>query len=275
MSRSEKNTINQNPATRFFDFAGGTGQVEFYDRESKTNIPVEFPFKFLVLDEVMTVGGGYDDGDKFIGYYSTAIRSQNAKIEPITVWQSSGKKQRVAMKGLWSEIKAGLTGAKYIKGLYIMWFNDETNQMEIGYLKIRGAALMPWVNFNADRKDVCVGAFAIVGNAPKKKGTNHYFEPVFEWTETIKPESEAKALELDSQVLQPYLRDYFAKQGTYVETPETEDKPDIDLDDALDPKRSSEAFMPQERPYDERDDIPPSDDIGTYVPADDEVGIEF
>lgn len=208
MSRSVPDTTLQNPATRFFDFAGGEGTVQYYDREKKVNINVELPFSFLVLDEVMTVGGGYDDGDNFIGYYSNAIRSRDAKVRPLTVKSSVNGKSRTEMTATWADIKGSLTGAKYIKGLYIAYYNNE-KQLEVGYLKMKGAALMPWVELT-QHKDIYKGVFSITGKVPKKKGTNDYFAPEFSYSEKLKPETEAKALELDG-IVQTYLTAYFAQ----------------------------------------------------------------
>lgn len=212
MSRSQKDDFAQNPATRFFEWQGGTGGVTYYDREKKENIEVKLPFRFLVLDEVMTVGGGVDNNDGYVGFWSNAIRSRDAKTKHITVRSNSNGRKRIEYTGTWADIKANLVGAKYIKGLYIGYYNDD-KQLDIGYLKIKGAALMPWVNFNEKRRDVTVGAFSIVGQNEAKKGKNVYYEPAFEWTDNVKPETEDAAIALDV-TLQAYLREYFAQDAT-------------------------------------------------------------
>lgn len=210
MSRSKKDDFAKNPATRFFDWAGGKGEVVYYDQDAKENVTVPLPFRFLVLDEVMTVGGGVDNDDGYIGFWSNAIRSRDAKIKKLTVRSSHNGKKRVEAVGTWAEIKASLVGAKYVKGLYIGYYNDD-KELEIGYLKVKGSALMPWVNFNEKRRDVTLGAFSIVDKASKKKGSNTFFEPVFEWTDNVRETTEAAAIELDEKVLQPYLTAYFSQ----------------------------------------------------------------
>jgi hypothetical protein len=214
MSRSKKDDYTENPATRFFDWSGGTGELVYYDREAKENVAVPLPFRFLVLDEVATVGGGYDDGDTFIGYWSNAIRPRDAKVSPFTVKSSSNGKSRTEMTGVWADVKGNLTGAKYIKGLYIGFFGE--TGLELGYLKIRGAAMSPWMELVKEHKDIYAGAFAITGKVPKKKGTNNYFEPAISFTENVKEETNEAALALDRDVLQPYLTVYFAQQGQAV-----------------------------------------------------------
>lgn len=247
MSRSEKDDVLQNPASRFFDFAGGDGVVQYYDREKKENITVNLPFKFLVLDEVFTVGGGYDDDSGFIGYWSNAIKPRFARVQPVTVRCNEKGKSKIAMTGTWAEVKANLTGAKYVKGLYIAYYNDE-KKLDIGYLKVRGAALMPWVEFTKGL-DITTGAFSIIDTAERKKGKNVYYEPVFDRIPELKPEVEDAALGLD-RILQPYLKAYFAQNAT---TPV--------MDNSYQPARIEDGDYsgpPQEPEY--FDDAPPVDD---------------
>lgn len=210
MSRSNPTDYAENPAQRFFEWSGGSGEVVYYDREKKDSVSVPLPFRFLALDEVATVGGGYDNNDTFVGYWSNAIRPRDAKTAPFVVRSSSNGKSRVEATGIWSEIKNSLTGVKYVKGLYIAYY-DNDGVLQLGYLKIRGAALMPWVEFTKQHKDIYSGAFAITGKVAKKKGTNNYFEPEFSYSEKVKDETNAAALALDADLLQPYLKAYFAQ----------------------------------------------------------------
>lgn len=213
MSRSKPDNFAENPATRFFDWAGGEGKLVFYDRDLKENIEEELPFRFLILDEVATVGGGYDDGGSYIGYWSNAIRPRMAKQSEFNVRATVNGKSRTQYRGLWADVKANLTGAKYVKGLYIAFFNEDGN-LSIGYLKIRGAALTAWLEFTKDHRDIYGGAFTITKEiVTKKKGTNTYYEPTFSFTEKVKEETNAAAIELDAEVLQPFLTQYFANQA--------------------------------------------------------------
>ena len=214
MSRSNPDNFAENPATRFFDWAGGEGKLTYYDRETKTNVDVDLPFRFLVLDEVATVGGGYDDDSGYVGYWSNAIRPREAKKSQFTVKTSSNGKSKTVYRGLWADVKANVTGAKYVKGLYIAFFDDD-GTLSLGYLKIRGAALTAWVEFTKDHKDLYAGAFTITPETEKKKkGSNTYYEPIFSFTDKIKDETNQAALELDRDVLQPYLDAYFASTDT-------------------------------------------------------------
>lgn len=212
MSRSNPTDYTENPAKRFFDWAGGEGKLVYYDREQKTNIEVPLPFRFLILDEVATVGGGFDNGDNYVGYWSNAIRPRDAKVMPFRVRSTVNGKHRNEGVGIWSDIKSQLTGAKYIKGLYIAFFEGE--DLQLGYLKIRGAAMKPWIDLTDEHKNIYAGAFAITDKKEAKKGTNVYLEPVLSFTDQVKEATNNAAFAIDKDVLQPYLAAYFAQQGT-------------------------------------------------------------
>lgn len=207
MSRSN-NTDLVNPAQRFFEWSGGNGTVTYYDRETKENIEVPLPFRFLVLDKVAQVGGGIDRNGQYEGFWSNAIR--NTKTQPITVRSKSG----VEAQGLYDQIK-GTPGVKWITGLYIA-YHDDDGTLIIGYLKIKGAALNAWIEFTKAHKNIYKGAFGITGSKKAKKGTNTYYEPVFEHFPKVSEESDKAAIELDVH-LQEYLTAYFAREGVEVE----------------------------------------------------------
>lgn len=208
MSRSEPVDTLQNPATRFFEIKGD-GYVYYYDKEAKENVKVKPPFRFLVLDDVMQVGGGLKDrSGEYRGYWSNAVKDTNAIL---TVKSGHNGHSRVEATGTWSDIKASLNGAKYVKGLYIGYYNDE-KELSIGYLRLKGAGLSAWFEFNKERRRIDVGAYTVKGRSDElTNGNTVYYEPVFEWTDKVKDETEEAAVSLDVE-LQAYLKPYFAKQ---------------------------------------------------------------
>jgi len=212
MSRSNPETILTNPATRFFDWAGDSGELRYYDREAKENIKVKTPFRFLVLDDVVQVGGGIKRNGSYVGYWSNAVKSRELKTAVLVVRSSTNGQTRIEAEGPYEQIKAEVTGAKYIKGLYIGYLNDD-KELEIGYLKFKGAALTAWIEFHKAQnlKDSFKGAFTIKGRSDElQNGNTTYYEPVFTWTDKVTEETEAAAIELD-QTLQEYLVPYFAQ----------------------------------------------------------------
>ena len=118
MGRSN-NTELVNPASRFFDWSGSTGTVVYYDKDKGENIEVDMPFNFLVLEAVSQITGGIDNGSKYEGFWSNAV--MNTKTQPFTVRSASG----VVAQGLYEQIK-GTPGIKYMRGLYVMFFDEDT-----------------------------------------------------------------------------------------------------------------------------------------------------
>lgn len=203
MSRSN-NTDLTNPAVRYFDWSGAEGRVQYYDKETQENVEVPLPFKFLILDKVSQITGGIDRGDQYVGFWSNAVK--NTKTQKFTVRSKSG----IEAQGFYDDIK-GTPGVKFLTGLYIAFYDDDKN-LQIGYLKIKGAALTAWIEFTKAHRNIYEGAFGIVGSNKCKKGTNTYYEPVFEHFPNVSDEADQKAKELDVR-LQEYLTAYFAQSG--------------------------------------------------------------
>lgn len=203
MSRSNKTDII-NPADRFFKWSGSDGKVVFYDKETEQNVDVKMPFKFLVLDRVFQVGGGIDRNGAYSGFWSNAVR--NLKTQEIVV----RSKQGIEARGLYEDIK-GTPGVQFLTGLYIAYYN-ESKEFSIGYFKLGGAALTAWIDFTKKHRDIYSGAISITGNNKCKKGTNTYFEPVFDYSATVPDDVDEAAIALDRE-LQTYLTAYFAQKG--------------------------------------------------------------
>lgn len=222
MSRSEPVEHLQNPATRFFEIKGD-GYVYYYDKETKENVKVKPPFRFLVLDEVSQVGGGVKDrSGSYNGFWSNAVKDSNGIL---TVRSGHNGNTRIEAEGTWADIKGSLVGAKYVKGLYIGYYNDD-KELSIGYLKLKGAGLSAWFEFNKERRRIDVGAFTVKGRSDElQNGNTTYYEPVFEWTDNVKPETEEAAIALDVE-LQAYLKPYLAKG--VAEAPALEPLPEPD-----------------------------------------------
>lgn len=204
MSRSNQTDLI-NPATRYFEWSGKTGTVSYYDKVKEERVKVKLPFKFLILDRVSAITGGIKKDGKYEGFWSNAVK--NLKTQPFTVRSKAG----TIAQGFYSNIK-DTRGVKFMTGLYIAYYDDDKS-LQIGYLKIKGAALNAWINFTKSHKNIYEGAFAIKGRSDElTNGDTVYFEPVFEYINNVSDESDEKAKELDLH-LQEYLTLYFAQQG--------------------------------------------------------------
>ena len=204
MSRSN-NTELVNPAIRFFDWSGQDGEVRYFDKtlgEKGQNVSVEMPFKFLALDRVAQITGGIDRHGSFEGFWSNAVR--NTKTQPFTVRSKAG----VEVSGYYENIK-NHPGVRFMQGLYIAFYDDD-KQLQIGFLKLKGAALSAWFDFTKTHRNIYEGAFGITDKTKQKKGATVYYAPVFEHYAKVSDEADEAAKQLD-QKLQEYLTSYFAQ----------------------------------------------------------------
>lgn len=178
-----------------------SGSVNYYDKESQTNIDVPLPLSFVVLDQLATVKG-WSDNDQS-GYWSNEVKS--AGQDAITVRTSKGEKAT----GIWKEIKSdpAVAGAKFNASVYIA--APGRDGLEIQNIAFSGASLNAWIEFVNANKGVTRGKnkVSITGFLDAKKGAVKYQVPVFEAEEISQAELD-EAFKLDEE-LQDYLNGYF------------------------------------------------------------------
>jgi len=230
MSRSNQEETSVNPAKRWFRWSGKNGGITYYDKESKTNVPVKMPFTFLLLDELTTISGYSEADDK--GIYSNEVKFTNS--EKLNV--RCGK--NTIEVGLYADIKDAVKakGGKYSRSCYIA-FKDDNGSLEIGNFLMTGSSLSGgdhkpkdakekikldgWMDFmNANKKAVYSSAVKMeLEPRVCKKGSNDYHIPKFSLVE-IGEESNTLAAALDND-LQAFLAVYLKKDNTKEETPTT------------------------------------------------------
>jgi len=213
MSRSKPTA--KNPATRFFQWGGGEGKISYYDKEAEERIDVPFskkkPFIFLVLDELNTITG-FSKGDQS-SVWSNEVRDMSK--ESLAVRTGKGLK----LRGVYKEIKGELAGigGKYAKSVYIAYKNDE-GELVIGHIKLAGAALSAWIDFNK-KWDVYKVAIKLEDIKAETNGATKYFVPVFAGL-PVSESTNNEAKELDNE-LQTYLGTYFSYKPSEEEEVET------------------------------------------------------
>lgn len=197
MSRSQ--TIVTNPSERTFRWAGKQGLLTWYDKENKRNVPVRFPFEFMVLDELSCIVGFCKPDNS--PYYSNDVR--NTAKEPFTVKTTKGIKQT----GLYRELAdVRGKGAKYAKSIYIA-HKDQTGNYVIGNFKAVGSALSAWFDFCRDNV-AQNGKIRLTLGEKQTAATGDYYPPVFTWDHTTQ-EEDAAANALDHK-LQEYFSEHMA-----------------------------------------------------------------
>jgi len=225
MSRTRNNDRTVSPVKKYIKFAGDKGLFQFYDKELG-NVELEYPVKFMVLDQLMSVGG-YNAG-KGAYFYSNEIH--NLGTEPLKVryrGSNTGERGGVFAEGLWEHIKEKIksSGGKYCRVIYAM-MNDEIVKLEL-----TGAAVSKWFEIDFDLMN---NAVQIKEVGKGKKGAINYCYPVFEPL-TVSEELKKKADELDIE-LQKYLDVYKVAQQKPIEeesyrdtgVPPEEDMPEDD-----------------------------------------------
>lgn len=201
MSRSN-NTDIKNPATRYFEWQG-KGQFKYYDKDTKKNIEVPYPFRFIVLDQLVTIKG-FCDADQS-SFWSNEIRDRSLKTAQLSVKTKKGHHFTGTYEKVIKEL--GSQGAAYCKSVYIGYYNED-KKLVIGNLQLHGASIGAWIDF-CKSNDVMKIGVQVKSHVEAKKGTTVYQVPVFEKL-SITPESEAQAIALDKQ-LQEYLTSYFSR----------------------------------------------------------------
>lgn len=207
MSRSNRVDV-VNPATRFFQWKGDAGELSYFDKslgEKGERVKVDLPFRFLVLDVLAGASGGKQVAGSYEGYWSNAVR--DTKRQKLIV----RSKQGIVARGYYEDIK-GREGIKFQQFVYIA-FHDENKELQIGCLKLSGAAVSAWFEYRNQHKDIYDGAISITERSEaKKNGSVTYYEPIFAGGVQVSEESEQAAIKLDEQ-LQEYLTAYFAQAG--------------------------------------------------------------
>ncbi len=215
MSRSNPNEGARNPSTRWFTWAGGgdQGYVEWYDKDTRQNVRVDGAFTFLLLDELSTVKGWHEASES--GIYANEVR--DLRSDALLV--KSFKGGEIA-SGLYTSIRDTVVakGGHYHGSIYIAYKDGE--QLKLGNLGLKGAALSAWMEFKKSaptKKDgsgksvkaYFVDAVTITGFQDGKKGGTKFRTPVF----ALKPvgeETNAKAVAIDAE-LQAFFADYLKR----------------------------------------------------------------
>lgn len=224
MSRSNPIDILPNPSTRWFEWNGETGNPKYYDKETKKNEQVELPFEFILLDRLSVIKGWHNASESGI----TSNEVHDTRSETLLV-RAFKMKEPIA-EGFYSAIKDKVkaNGGSYAINLYIAFTGDDGN-MALGAFTLRGAARGAWMEFESDktnRPQLYKKGISISQVKHGEKGMGkkkiEWESPVFELVD-LPQEINDEAAEIDRNILQPYLINYF-KRGKHeqVEAPKEE-----------------------------------------------------
>jgi hypothetical protein len=200
-----------NPAAKFIDWKSNDKCFSYYDKETKENVSLPLPFKFLVLDELHTIKGWNDATQSAI--YSNEVKwisKDELIVKPF-------KGNEIA-KGLYKDIKEKVksAGAHYVKSVYCMLEDGS-----IANLQLKGAACQSYGDFTAKTRSRLSDEWVEVSSAAEgKKGAVKYTTPEFKFQKCLS-DSEADLADEAFNTLEAYLKKYLIKSEP-VESVETE-----------------------------------------------------
>ena len=200
-----------NPASKFIDWKSNDKCFSYYDKETKENVSLPLPFKFLVLDELHTIKGWNDATQSAI--YSNEVKwisKDELIVKPF-------KGNEIA-KGLYKDIKEKVksAGAHYVKSVYCMLEDGS-----IANLQLKGAACQSYGDFTAKTRSRLSDEWVEVSSASEgKKGAVKYTTPEFKFQKCLS-DSEADLADEAFNILESYLKTYLIKSEP-VESVETE-----------------------------------------------------
>jgi hypothetical protein len=207
-----------NPATKFIDWKSNDKNFSYYDKETKENVAIALPFKFLVLDELHTVKGWNDATQS--GIYSNEVKFISKEV--MTVKPFKGNE---IAKGLYKDIKEKIVsaGGHYVKSIYIM-LEDGT----LANLQLKGSAVQQWGEFTNKNRTRLPDEWVVVKTTKDgKKGAVKFSMPEFAFEKSLS-ESEMVMADEVFNILETYLKSYLVKSEPIVEDEPLGNDPDGD-----------------------------------------------
>ena len=194
-------TLTSNPSKKFIEWKSNDKGFSYYDKETKENVAIPLPFKFLVLDELHTIKGWNDAS-------SSQINSNEVKFISRDEMVVKPFKGNEIAKGLYKDIKEKIkaAGGHYVKIVYCMLEDGS-----IANLQLKGAACQSYGDFTAKTRSRLTDEWVVVDKAiDGKKGAVKYTTPGFAFEKSLS-DSEADLADEAYNVLEAYLKTYLAK----------------------------------------------------------------
>jgi hypothetical protein len=205
MSRSNPTQNARNPSTRWFEWHGSKGQINYWDKEAKQRVFLNMPFTFLLLDELATVRGFHQASNS--GVFANEVR--DTRQETLLVRAFEGGE---IASGLYANIRDRVKahGGYFQASCYVAYKDGDA--LKIGNIGLNGATLSEWSEFKKRTNGLYDGAVTIFGYEDRKHGATDYRVPKFALKATA-PETNEAAKKLDTE-LQTFLAGYLKRPRT-------------------------------------------------------------
>ena len=212
-------TKSVSPISKYLEWKSNDKCFSFYDKENKTNVLVNLPLEFIVLEEYHTVKG-FSDSDQ-TGIYANEVLQISAEEMEVKTF-----KGRVIAKGVYNEIKQTVNGAggTYHKSMYIV-----TKDGELLNLSFKGAVVGKWSKFTekGQFKRLKSEWVSIKTVENHKKGMVSYSTPDFEFSKKI-TQKEIDGIMPKVTEFTEYMANYFDNgSASKIEVKEDEDVDDL------------------------------------------------
>jgi len=186
-----------NPAERFIEWKKGAFQ--WYDKETKKEIKLNLPARFIVLEQTNTIVGYNKNEEK--GIYANEVKSLSNEPLHAKIFTKG-----TIAKGLWEDIKdkVKVSGGRFCKVVYAAL--NEGGELRMVAFKFYGAALGVWFEFS-NNIDLRKNGVEIENKTiDMESGSTKYKIPVLKAI-PVTDETLNKAIEMDKE-LQKYRREY-------------------------------------------------------------------
>lgn len=209
-----RQTAARNPAEFFIKWKGSRkqGYYEYYDKtiekESDRNVIIDLSEGFIILDKDLFSITGYDEGLK-CNIISNEVREMT---DNLIVKRYKDKKAEIVLQGSYEYLKLRVQESKvykYTRSVYVMLLGKYFGKM--AHIEFTGANFAQWIkdveNNSSHTKCVIIHKETLEG----EKGSVEYTYPTFEFVRESTKEEWDAVLDLDSKILQPYLKEYLAR----------------------------------------------------------------
>ena len=215
---SFSNPKAKNPATKFIEFKGESGNFQYYDKEKEDNVIIPIPIYFVVLDELHTVRG-YNKNHK-AGVFSNEVRNIKEELLSVRVFNSD-----IKIVGLWDQIKGEVTRIQghYSKSVYAGLIT-KGNPMELVNFQFHGASRAPWFDCKIDKEQFGITVKEVETD---DSGSIKFKRPVFSKL-NLRDDIIKEAKELDRK-LQEYLKTYLRQKEEEIVEAGIDEPPENDV----------------------------------------------
>lgn len=202
LRNSQELQKNTNPAKKFYKWNGEHMKFSYYVKETKENVLVDLPFRFVTLGRPLFCVKGFNEKLN-TGLYSNEVRSVK---DEMTV-RYFDKNQPIIARGIWADVKekADVVGGRYHLSIY----GYDLENKEIINIDVKGNGIGEWGElFKRNSSRLADEIVIVKGYKDGKKGIVKYTYPTFELERSISDDELDEVIDA-LEILKKYQSEYF------------------------------------------------------------------